>query len=111
MAYFIGISWKYFNFWMLDGIPNYNRYSLNVLSRKVKELESKFGNLKKVVYDVINKGNSSAVEELGIGNVEEVEFTNSESSTQEDDSKSNRLNDAFADLDKQLADLQEIFNA
>lgn len=84
---------------------------LDVLSRKVKELESKFGNLKKVVYDVINKGNSSAVEELGIGNVEEVEFTNSESSTQEDDSKSNRLNDAFADLDKQLADLQEIFNA
>lgn len=84
---------------------------LDVLSRKVKELESKFGNLKKVVYDVINKGNSSAVEELGIGNVEEVEFTNSESSAQEDDSKSNRLNDAFADLDKQLADLQEIFNA
>lgn len=84
---------------------------LDVLSRKVKELESKFGNLKKVVYDVINKENSSAVEELGIGNVEEVEFTNSESSSQEDDGKSNRLNDAFADFDKQLADLQEIFNA
>ncbi len=32
-------------------------------------------------------------------------------SSQEDDSKSNRLNDAFADFDKQLADLQDIFNA
>ena len=42
MAYFIGISWKYFNFWMLDGIPNYNRYSLKQFSANGTHL--KYGN-------------------------------------------------------------------
>ena len=88
---------------------------LDVLSRKVKELENKFGNLKKEVYDVINKENlqnlSAAEERLGVGNAEEVEPANSESSIQESENKSNRLDDAFADFDKQLADLQSILKA